>query len=375
MEPPVTTTRIARIEFGILEAQRPRPAGSNARLGEHGSVIRLPIARVTTTDGATGFGLCRATKERLQALIGAEIPAAFDPAQGLPDVLIPLEFPLLDLIAKQRDLPVYQLVSADAGNPLRVPCYDTSLYFDDLHLADHDEAADLIAGEAMEGWARGHRNFKLKIGRGARHMPLDSGTQRDIHVIRAVREAVGPNARIMIDANNGYTLNLAKHVLRETAACAIYWMEEAFHEDPVLYRDLKEWLARENLAVLIADGEGDASPQLMQWARDGLVEVVQYDIVNPGFSRWLGIGRVLDGIGARSAPHHYGTLFGNYASCHLAPAIAGFQLAEWDEATAPGLDASAWTIADGHVTVPDLPGFGLHLDEATFTRATGFILT
>jgi L-alanine-DL-glutamate epimerase-like enolase superfamily enzyme len=361
----VTTTRIARIEFGVLNAQHPRPAGSNARLGDHGSTIRLPITRVTAANSASGFGICRASREHLATLIGTSFDITFDPGRGIPDALLPIEFPLLDLIAKQQNIPVYRLVS-EAKHPLRVPCYDTSLYFDDLHIASDDEAASLIASEAMEGFERGHR-----------HMPLDAGTRRDIAIIRAIREAVGADARIMIDANNGYNLNLAKHVLTETADSNIYWLEEAFHEDAVLYRDLREWLARQNLPVLIADGEGEASPNLMQWARDGLIDVVQYDIVNPGFTRWLTLGKVLDEIGAKSAPHHYGTLYGNYATCHLAPAIDGFQMAEWDEATAPGLDASAYTIANGHVTIPDLPGFGLNLDVATFAqaiKANGFTL-
>ena len=62
----------------------------------------------------------------------------------------------------------------------------------------------------------------------------------------------------MLDANNGYNLNLAKHVLAETAGCGIVWLEEPFHEDDVLYRDLRAWLAQHDLAVLIADGEGRA---------------------------------------------------------------------------------------------------------------------
>jgi L-alanine-DL-glutamate epimerase-like enolase superfamily enzyme len=201
---------------------------------------------------------------------------------------------------------------------------------------------------------------------------------RDILIIRAVREAVGPDARLMIDANNGYNLNLAKRVLHETADCAIYWLEEAFHEDPVLYRDLKEWLAREGLPVLIADGEGDASSALLDWARDGLIDVVQYDIFGHGLSQWLTTGRQLEAWNVAAAPHHYGTLFGNYAACHLAPALANFRYAEWDEATAPGLGADGYTIVDGAVVVPETPGFGLELDEGHFARSVaenGFTLT
>ena len=75
----------------------------------------------------------------------------------------------------------------------------------------------MIAAEAQEGYAWGHRAFKIKVGRGARHMELTAGLQRDIAVVHAVRAAVGENATLMMDANNGYNLNLAKQLLRATA--------------------------------------------------------------------------------------------------------------------------------------------------------------
>ena len=58
-----------------------------------------------------------------------------------------------------------------------MPCYDTSLYIDDLHIKDDSEAASLIASEALEGADRGHKAFKIKVGRGAMHMPLKKERQ------------------------------------------------------------------------------------------------------------------------------------------------------------------------------------------------------
>jgi L-alanine-DL-glutamate epimerase-like enolase superfamily enzyme len=264
----------------------------------------------------------------------------------------------------------------------RCPCAcratTPSLYFDDLQLSDDTEAAALIADEAREGYERGHRAFKIKVGRGARHLPLEAGTRRDIAIVRAVRAAIGPEPPLLLDANNGYNLNLAKRVLDETADCGVFWLEEAFHEDPVLYRDLRAWLDDRNLPVLIADGEGDASSSLLAWAREGVVDVIQYDIFGHGFSNWLATGRQLDAWNVRSAPHHYGGHIGNYLACHLAPAIRNFTYVEWDEATTPGLHAPGYEVRDGHVTVPNTPGFGLELDEAAFqnaVRANGFTLT
>lgn len=369
-------TTITTIEWARLEGERPRKAGCNARLGEHGQQVRPPLARVTTEDGVTGFGWARLTEDEARALVGCTLDEAlaYDEQgnlRGVHEAYRALEYPLLDLTGALTQRPVYRLLGGEPGadGAYRVPCYDTSLYIDDLHLTGDAEAAGLIACEAAEGLARGHRAFKVKIGRGGMHMELEAGTRRDIAVIHAVRDAIGPDARLMIDANNGYNLNLTRRVLAETAEAHVYWIEEPFHEDAALYRHLKRWLARKGLATKIADGEGSASPHLLDWAREGLIDVVQYDILHPGFSRWLELGPLLDTWDVRSAPHHYGEPFGNYASGHLAPAIQHFEGVEWDDATVPGLDTSAYAIDDGHVLLPDLPGFGLHLDDAVYARA------
>ena len=271
--------RITRIEWGRLEGARPRAAGVNARIGVHGKTVRPAVARLTAEDGSSGFGVARATRDQAQAVIGQRLSSAFSgrghpqgaqgPSGGAPqgaqgtagnggttggasEPWIPLEYPLFDLVARRAGLPVYALLAKMAGRdgvplpaPFRVPCYDTSLYIDDLHLEEDAAGAALIAAEAREGYERGHRAFKIKVGRGGLQMPLEAGTRRDIAVVRAVREAVGPEPPIMLDANNGYNFNLARHVLAETADCRVFWLEEAFHEDGALYRELKSgWPGR-----------------------------------------------------------------------------------------------------------------------------------
>jgi L-rhamnonate dehydratase len=365
--------RINCVEWACLSGERPRPAGSNARLGEHGATVQLPLVRLYADDGTTGFGLGRPDRELAESLLGLPLSDIFVADHGVVPLWHAFDYAVWDLVGRQVGAPVYALAATFNGKsvprPNEVPCYDTSLYFDDLHCADDQEAAALIAAEAEEGYGRGHRAFKVKVGRGARHLPIEEGTRRDIAVVRAVRAAIGPECWLMLDANNGYTLNLTKRVLADTADCHVFWIEEPFHEDAVLFEDLRSWLTRQNLPILIADGEGEASPSLLEWARRGLVDVIQYDIAGHGFTRWLEIGPQLDGWRVRSAPHHYGRCYGNYAACHLAGAIEGFTYAEWDEAEVPGLDASAYAIKAGKVSVPDTPGFGLHLDEDTFRRA------
>jgi L-alanine-DL-glutamate epimerase-like enolase superfamily enzyme len=355
-------------------------------------------------DGSSGFGFSHVSREQAESLVGRTLDSLISLENGTAERVI--EFPLWDALGQRAGKPIYQLLGGEKGNqnfedyrltagsiraqhaaPLQrqdheqdfsVPCYDTSLYFDDLHLSDEKAAADLIAEEARVGYERGHRAFKIKVGRGAMHMPLVEGTQRDIAVIRAVRAAIGAGLPIMIDANNGYNINLAKWVLTDTADCDIYWLEEAFHEDRTLYEHLHRWMDEQGLKTLIADGEGQASPDLMKWAQVGVINVVQYDLRDYGFDNWLKIGKQLDGWGAKSAPHNYGSAYGAYASCHIAAAFEHFAFVEWDQIDLDGLDTSGYAIQDGRVHVPDAPGFGLRLDEGMFGAAVkgenGFVV-
>jgi len=123
------------------------------------------------------------------------------------------------------------------------------------------------------------------------------------------------------------------------------------------------------LGVKIADGEGLASPMLLDYAREGFVDIIQYDIFSHGMTNWLETGAQLDGWNVCTAPHHYGRHVGNYVSGHLAAAVDGFLFIEWDEVTTPGLDGSAYRVEEGQVLLPDAPGFGLKLDEALFQQA------
>ena len=215
--------KITRIEWGCLSGQRPRKAGSNARIPDHGRSVQVPIARLTADDGTTGFGWSQISRDDAVALVAFSLDDAFDPNTGVRARFRGLDFPVWDLAGRVMDQPVYALVRAGEGPgaPFSAPCYDTSLYMNDLDLDDDDEGAERIAAMARTGAAAGHRAFKIKVGRGARHMPLEAGTRRDIRVIRSVREAVGPDAVIMLDANNGYNLNLTRCVLSDDRGCEL----------------------------------------------------------------------------------------------------------------------------------------------------------
>ena len=362
-------SRIVRVEWAALPGRRPRQAGMNSRLSVHGQDLKVLIMRVETDDGHEGIGWSNCPQEQGGTLVGKSLREVFEADVGPAAKWQNFEFPLWDLVARMSGRSVRALLADWQGKEDKsaggVPCYDTSLYIDDLHLEDDAEAVALMQEESRYGFDHGHRAFKIKVGRGARHMPLEAGTVRDIKVILGIREAVGPDCAIMIDANNGYNLNLTKRVLAETADANLFWVEEAFHEDPVLYEDLQKWLQKEGLNIHVADGEGLAAPFLLDWARDGLVNVVQYDIFSYGFTNWLKLGRQLDDWKVLTAPHHYGRVIGNYVTGHLVPAIEQFGFVEWDEAVTTGLE-HGHAVHEGLVKFPEAAGFGLELDRAFF---------
>ena len=248
----MTNPRIVAVEWARLEGRRPRHAGSNARLGAHGITVRVPILRITAEDGSSGFGVYHGSPERLDELLGVDVRRSVFGHRRGAGALAAVR--VCDLGSRRRAREYAGLCAGGTSSPAErwknrfarratIPRCTSTICISNPEQA----AAELIAAEARAGYERGHRAFKIKVGRGARHMPLEEGTRRDIAIVRAVRAAVGPAAPIMLDANNGYNLNLTKRVLAETADCGILWMEEAFHEDEVLYRDLREWLAQEHL--------------------------------------------------------------------------------------------------------------------------------
>ena len=360
--------------------------------------MRVPVARVTLDDGSSGWGLSRADEGTVRGLVGASLAEAYDPTAGVPVRFRPLEYAIWDLVGKRAGQPAYALAAEILGRPrpadgARVRCYDTTLYIDDLATPDAESGAALMAEEAMQGWARGHRNFKIKIGRGNVHFPTDVGLRRDVAVVNAVRAAVGPDADVMADANNGYTYNIARDFLAGTADSRVFWLEEAFYEDATLYRRLRAWMRAEGLSTRIGDGEGrgmadpglpnllagdgyhatvgSSAPNdaLLDMVREGIVDVLQWDVLAPGLTRWLEVSPSIEAWGRLASPHHYGTHLGNYHSCHLGLAVPNYGFVEWDEAQTPGISAPGYAVVDGYAHVPSAAGFGLELDEDTFGRA------
>ena len=370
--------RIVRIDKLVVRSTRPREVGSNARRGSHGSVIEDPVVRLHTADGAVGVGWSRLDRQAAEAILGVAIGDLFQ----LPDGARPagaaaaaaaIDLPLWDLAAKREGIPLYRLLGGRGRRAVEL--YDSSIYIDDLQ-ADDAEAVALFTDEVQTGLRYGYRNFKIKIGRGARWMPTAAGFERDLLVIRTVRDAAGADTKIMVDANNGGTLNSTKATLDACADVGLYWFEEPFAEDPELNADLSRHIRERGYPTLVADGESAPPESFFSMVQQGHIEVVQHDFRQLGLSWWRATAARIEAAGARCAPHCWGSIVERYTHAHFAASVANYALLEAVPAETPGLVLDCWEEQDGHLHVPDSPGIGLDLDpdvvEQGVRRPDGF---
>jgi len=364
------TQRVVRIQKCLIAGRRPRAVGCNARLGPHGDSLTDPVVRLHVESGAVGVGWSRIEESAARALLGRRLDELFLwgggtlPA-GATEAGAAVDIALWDLAARLAGLPLYRLLGGRGSR--EVEMYDGSLYIDDLGL-DDAAAVRLFRSEVASGQAHGLRNFKIKVGRGARWMPVMDGLARDALVIRAVREAAGPDAKVLIDANMGNTLNTARELLLRCRDAGLHWFEEPFAEDPPINSALKDFLRQENLNVLIADGEHHPPPSFFGMVEEGLIDVIQHDLRGSGLTWWHGNAPLIERMGGRCAPHCWGSVIDRYFNAHFGASVPHYALLEVDTAAMPELVLDGWETREGRLLVPDTPGAGVDVEPEALAR-------
>ncbi|SDS93187.1 mandelate racemase/muconate lactonizing enzyme family protein [Actinopolymorpha singaporensis] len=361
---PLGEHRVSEIRIVRPCDRYPRTIGRNARLGSHGNGGPVTAVCLATDGGAQGWGVALGDQAGLEAaarsLPGRAVADVFDPAVGVTDrAALPLDLALHDLAGQLLGLPVYEMLGAAGPRP--VPCYDAAIYFDDLDPDDAPRGVGAVLANCRADEQSGHRAFKLKIGRGHRWMAPGDGLRRDIEVTRAVREQ-HPAARILVDANDGYSPDSFFAYLEAVADCGLYWIEEPFPENHADLTRLRAELTRLGSTALVADGEYEPDvPLLLDLAADGLVDVLLMDVVSFGFTAWRRLWPRVRSLGVQLSPHAWGQPLKTRYAAHLAAGLGGVPIVEGVPGETEGVDASNYRLADGALHLPDTPGFGMPL--------------
>lgn len=271
-----------------------------------------------------------------------------------------IDIALWDLLGKATGQPVGRLLGGRYRE--RVQPYASLLMDEPARLKDHLQrvAAD------------GFRAFKIGWGPFGRR-----SAATDEAIVRAAREAIGPDAKLMVDAggsdahwNNGY--KWAINTARMLAEYDVYWFEEALRPDAI--EDFT--LLREHSPVRISGGEVLTRRQAFQpWLVGRALDIIQPDVTKVGgISEERRIAWMAEDNGVQFIPHGWNTAVGLAADLHLASAIPGTDLVEYltgspfiDEITLGG-----WHLdADGMLPIPTSPGLGLELDPQAIAKYTG----
>jgi L-rhamnonate dehydratase len=149
-----------------------------------------------------------------------------------------VDIALWDLVGKSAKQPVYRLLGGRTKS--RIPVYASRLY--SVELSE-------LAAEAKRYKDEGYQAMKLRFGWG----PSDGarGMQRNVELVRTVRECVGEDIDIMADAYMGWTLDYAKRMLPLLEPFRLRWLEE-----PVIPDDIHGYAELRKLGrIPIAGGE------------------------------------------------------------------------------------------------------------------------
>jgi len=359
--------KITRTVGFDLVSERPKLVGKNSRLDVHGRRATDRMVRLYTNAGIEGIGNCRAEQAALAKLLGKSPFELYQPGRRtVTGPLGPGTMPVWDLIGKALNKPVHQLLGG--AGPLRVSVYDGSIYFSDLLPEYADRPLDRFKEEIDMGLALGHRAFKVKIGRGAKWMPLEEGYARDLEVLKTVRRHTGPEILIGVDANNGYDPDRTERLLKDLPDYNFAFLEEMFPEEIKKCLALKRFISQHGWKTLVADGETQADLEAYKpFIEARALDIFQGDMNRFGFEGILTEAAWCKAQGLQVAPHNWGSLVGFYMQLHVGRAITNLYRAEHDPLSNEILIAEGYEIRDGYATIPDAPGFGLKINEEKFT--------
>jgi L-alanine-DL-glutamate epimerase-like enolase superfamily enzyme len=247
-----------------------------------------------------------------------------------------------DRLGKIAGVPLYRLLGGAENVTLRVNRIQA--------LKSADEMAAIAAGQAAEGYD----HFKIKVE--------NKPPALDVARVRAIREAVGPDAVLTVDANQSYD---RKGAVAFGVAIARY--DVAVFEQPVPRGDIAalRWVRERSDLTIEADESADSLESVVAMLRADAVDAISLKLSKLGGIDSLLLAANLcaaHGVGARIGAH-VGSRIMNAAAIHAAAALPHIEpFAELGEFARLTNDvATGLEVVDGGITVPTGPGLGVTL--------------
>lgn len=356
---------IAAVKVDLLRVPLTSPywAAGN-KVGEYWHVL----ARVRTEAGHEGFGyvvllnaalvrpLADATRELGQLLVGMDVFSAetawatlrraggwAGPGGLLHYAIASLDIALWDAAGKVAGQPLYKLLG---GFRDRVSAYASDGLWYSLSL-------DELAASAQQHVARGFSAMKLRVGH-------ERTPAAEVGRILAVREAVGNDVRILVDATESWDLSEALQTGRALQDAGIEWLE-----DPVRDSDVAG-LSRlaHHLHVPIATGENLYTlSEFAHLFREGGAGIAIIDLGRiGGITPWRHVASLAHAFNIRVCGHVLPEVH-----VHLLAAMPNSHLVEYVPRSERILQSMP-KLEAGHLVAPNAPGIGLALDQDAVGR-------
>jgi D-arabinonate dehydratase len=354
--------KITRISTETYRWPRPKPITNGKHTYTH---VTLGLVKVETDAGLVGLGL-GAGHSVVDAAIAHFTPQLLGQnpldverlwhmlwvpklvgRRGLTTRAISaLDIAFWDLRAKAAGMPLYKLLG---GFRDRVPTYIAGGYYEDgKGLAE-------LSQEMRDNVAMGARAIKMKVGA--------LSIREDVERVRVVREAIGPDVKLMVDANCAYKLYEAIQIAKRMEEYDPFWFEEPIAADDY---DGHRRLA-ETTSIPIATGENEYT----RYGFRDLIERRGAAILNAdavicgGVTEFMKIAYLAQAYDLDIAPHGP-----QEVHVHLVAALSNGLILEFYRDTVDPMWGKVYhhTLRlndDGTVSPPDVPGIGIDPNYAS----------
>ncbi|MCC6867422.1 MAG: mandelate racemase/muconate lactonizing enzyme family protein [Burkholderiales bacterium] len=256
--------------------------------------------------------------------------------------LAAIDTALWDLKCRRIGLPLWK---AAGGAQPRVPVYTTEGGW--LH-----HSARQLIDESVAAKANGFRGAKLKVGK--------PSIAEDVARLAAVREAVGNDFELMVDANQAFTVAEARRRAHAYDGLGLAWLEE-----PLPAEDLAGHAELASVATMpIAVGESLYHPShFREYLERRACSIVQVDCARiGGITPWLKVAHLAEAFNVAVCPHFLMELH-----VSLTAAVPNGAWVEYIPQLDP-ITTSRMAIADGYAIAPDAPGLGIDWDFRAIER-------